>query len=417
MNLLMLTPQLPHPPRQGTTIRNFNLIKQLAARHTIDLISFLAPGDYLDGDNPLLDLCRRVHTVPQPVRTLHRRGFDTLTTRLPDMALRLNSPAMNEVVAEYVRNHQYDIVQNEGIETSQYAYLARAAAAHHGRELRWVFDNHNCEYLLQKRNALTDVRMPRRWIAAGYSMVQWQKLVRYEATVCRKADATVAVSVADAAALRELTPGLDVTVVSNGIDLAGYIVAPDRRPPAPILVFTGKMDYRPNVDAVLWFAQEVLPLVATARPDVRFQIVGMNPHDRLDVLRDHPNVEITGAVTDTRPYIRHAGAYVIPMRIGGGTRFKALEAMATGKPTISTSLGVEGIPVRDGRDLLLADTPADFAAAVLRVLQDDDAAAALRVALGENARAFVEEHYGWSRIVPTLDALYARLLAPAPQPA
>ena len=143
----------------------------------------------------------------------------------------------------------------------------------------------------------------------------------------------------------------------------------------------------------------------------------MNPHDRLDVLRDHPNVEITGAVTDTRPYIRHAGAYVIPMRIGGGTRFKALEAMATGKPTISTSLGVEGIPVRDGRDLLLADTPADFAAAVLRVLHDDDATAALRVTLGQNARAFVEEQYGWSRIVPTLDALYARLLAAAPQPA
>lgn len=417
MNLLMLTPQLPYPPRQGTTIRNFNIIKNLAERHTIDLISFLAPGEYLDGDNPLLGLCRRVHTVPQPMRTIQRRGLDTLTTRLPDMALRLNSPAMNEVVAEYASHHAYDIVQNEGIETSQYAHMVREIAAHHGRKTRWVFDNHNCEYLLQKRNALTDVRMPRRWVAAGYSVVQWQKLVRYEAMVCRNADATVAVSEADAAALRELTPGVDVVVVSNGIDLSSYAVAPDRQPPAPVLVFTGKMDYRPNVDAVLWFAEQVLPLLLKARADICFQIVGMNPHPRLDVLRDHPNVEITGAVTDTRPYIHHAGAYVIPMRIGGGTRFKALEAMATGKPTISTSLGVEGIPVQSGRDLLLADTPADFADAVLRVLRADAAAAAERIDLGIHARQFVEEHYGWTTIVPQLDQLYNRLAETTPQPA
>lgn len=416
MNLLILTPQLPFPPRQGTTIRNFNLIKELAQRHTVDLISFLAPGDYLDPGNPLLTLCRRVHTVPQPVRTLHRRGFDTLTTRLPDMALRLHNPAMNEVVTEYVRNNHYDIVQNEGIETSQYAYLARTTAAQVGRRILWVFDNHNCEYLLQKRNALTDVRIPRRWLAAGYSLVQWQKLVRYEAMVCRSADATVAVSHADAEALAELVPGLDVTVVSNGIDLSSYAVAPDQGAPASTLVFTGKMDYRPNVDAVLWFTEQVLPRLLAQRHDLLFQIVGMNPHARLDVLRSHPHIEITGAVTDTRPYIQHAGAYVIPMRIGGGTRFKALEAMASGKPTVSTSLGVEGIPVEDGRHLLLADTPQEFAAAVLRVLDDSEGATALRRTLIHNARTFVEEQYGWSSIVPRLDALYTRLTATVPQP-
>lgn len=413
MDILFLTPQLPFPPRQGTTIRNYHLIAELSRRHTIDLLTFLAPTDRLLPDNPLHRLCRTVETAPQPERTLQRRALDQAQTLRPDMGLRLETPAMHELVARKLREHRYDIVQCEGIELAQYG---RRALAMGPDRPKLVFDNHNCEYLLQKRNALTDLRQPRRWVAAAYSLVQWQKLRHYEAAICRQADAVVAVSQADRDALQQLAPDVAVTVVENGIDLDAYARTP--QPPAgkdaPILVFTGKMDYRPNIDAVLWFGREVLPLIQARQLDVRFQIVGMNPHSRLDELRTNPAVEITGAVDAVQPYIHAAAVYVIPMRVGGGTRFKVLEAMAGGKAIVSTRLGAEGFPVQDGRELLLADTPSDFAAAVLRLLADQTDGGALTAQLGVTARTFVEESYGWPAIVPKLDALYNRLLDAPP---
>jgi glycosyltransferase involved in cell wall biosynthesis len=437
MRLLFLTPQLPFPPRQGTTIRNFNLLRHLAQRHTIDLLTFLAPGEQLATDSPLHALCGRVATAPQPTRPSSRRARDTFTTLTPDMGLRLESAAMHALVAAWAAQTDYDIVQVEGIELVQYG--VQVAGHKRAKRPALIFDNHNCEYLLQQRNAFNDLRLPQRWPAAVYSLLQWRKLVRYEAAALSAADATAAVSEADKEAMLRIAPGADITVISNGIDLHEYQPLPYDRcsdradldeyqplpygrgsdraesvsdpSPAhpPTLVFTGKMDYRPNIDAALWFAQEVLPLIAAREPAVVFQLVGMNPHARLDVLAGQPNIEVTGAVADTRPYIREAAVYVIPMRVGGGTRFKALEAMACAKAIVSTSLGVEGIPVRHEQELLLADTPGDFAAAVLRLLDDARRGAPLAHALGATARRFVEGRYGWDAIVPQFDQLYQRV--------
>ncbi len=410
MKLLFLTPQLPHPPHQGTTLRNFNLVRQLAPRHTIDLLTFHDPTQPLEL-GPLRELCRRVESVAPPPRPTLARLRDTLATPLPDMALRLESAAMHALISRRLREERYDVVQIEGIEVAQYG---RHVADVQPRPAL-IFDDHNCEYLLQKRNALTDLRQPQRWPAAGYSLVQWQKLRRYEAHICRSANATLAVSPADADALHSLAPQLDITVIPNGIDLDLYqpahpqslSLSPSLSPPT--LVFTGKMDYRPNVDAVLWFAQSVLPLVQQEVPNVRFQIVGLAPHARLKVLRGDPAIEITGAVDDVRPYIERAAAYVIPLRVGGGTRFKALEAMACGQAVVSTSLGVEGIGVQNGRELLLADEPRAFAEAVLRLLRARAAGDPLIGKLAANARAFVEQRYGWSQIVPKVEEVYERV--------
>jgi polysaccharide biosynthesis protein PslH len=409
MNILFLTPQLPFPPRQGTTIRNFNLILHLAQQHEIDLLTFLAPGEQLVDDSPLHRLCRQVAAVRQPARSSKRRAADTLTTLTPDMGLRLESSAMWEMVRAWTAQTVYDIVQVEGIELAQYGM---AVAGHNdGRLPALVFDNHNCEYLLQQRNAANDLRLPRRWPAAAYSVVQWRKLRRYETMILRAADATVAVSDADKQAMHRIAPDAFVTVVSNGINLEEYrpvdpVAGASAGVDRPKLVFTGKMDYRPNVDAALWFAHEVLPLVVMHVPGACLQLVGMNPHARLDELRSNPNVELTGAVADTRPYIAAAAVYVIPMRVGGGTRFKALEAMASGKAIVSTPLGVEGIAVRDEREMLLADTPDAFAAAILRLITDLRTGAALQKQLGAQARRFVEQHYGWPTIIPQLDKVY-----------
>jgi glycosyltransferase involved in cell wall biosynthesis len=205
--------------------------------------------------------------------------------------------------------------------------------------------------------------------------------------------------------LQRLAPGLAVTVVPNGVDLDFY--KPGVTPPAPglgphSLVFTGKMDFRPNVDAVLWFVGEVLPLITALLPDARFYVVGQRPHPRLAALAGHPAVVITGQVPDTRPYIAGAGVYVIPLRIGGGTRLKVLEAMAMGRAMVSTRLGCDGFPLEDGREVCFADQPGAFAEAVVGLLQNREEAEAL----GRAARAYVEANYGWDAIVPRLEALY-----------
>jgi len=402
VKFLVLTPQLPYPPRQGTTIRNYNLIRGLAQRHTIDLLTFLAPGETLTPDNPLLALCRRVACVVQPERTLRARALATFSTLTPDMGLRLESAAMHALVTSWTRREEYAAVQIEGIELAQYG-LAVAGRRHHPARPALIFDDHNCEYLLQQRNAFTDLRHPRRWPAATYSLIQWQKLRRYESAILRGADAVVAVSAADHAALLTLGASTPIHIVANGIDLDAYRPLDAPGAPAPTVVFTGKMDYRPNIDAVLWFADAVLPRIVALAPAVRFQIVGMNPHPRLDALRANPAIEITGAVADTRPFIHQAAAYVIPMRVGGGTRFKALEAMACGAPIVSTSLGVEGIGVRNGQEMLLADTPEAFARAALRLLTDGSGA--LRQQLSAHGRRFVEQRYDWQTIIPQFEGI------------
>jgi sugar transferase (PEP-CTERM/EpsH1 system associated) len=400
MRVLFLTPQVPYPPQQGAALRNWGLISGLATRHEVAILSFLSPGQSLGQADPLRAVCR-IETVPLAVRTFRDRLRSMLMTRQPDMALRLASESYAQRLADWLAWESFDVVHVGGIEMAPYLGVIEAARP---RPLV-VFDNLNCEYLLQQRAFLTDLRAPARWPGAAYSFVQWRRLRRYEAQVCRRAGRVLAVSDADAAALRKLVPGLDVAVVPNGVDTQVY--RPETPTPKPqiskdALVFTGTMDFRPNVDAVLWFARKVLSRVRAQVPEAHFLVVGQRPHRRLDELRGAPAVALTGWVEDARPYIAQAAVYVAPLRIGGGTRLKLLEAMAMGKPVVATRLGAEGYPVADGRELLLADTPADFAAAVVALLRAPER----RVELGRVARAFVEQQYDWRAIVPRVEAVY-----------
>jgi len=217
-------------------------------------------------------------------------------------------------------------------------------------------------------------------------------------------DAVAAVSEADASALNELVAGLEPMVIPNGVDLEHYSAkVRSLELKRPALVFTGKMDFRPNVDAMLWFADEVLPLLATQGIKPHLYIVGQKPHERLSRLAGVPKIIVTGWVEDTRPYIAESDVYVVPLRMGGGTRLKVLEAMAMGKAIVSTSLGCEGFPVTSGSELLIEDSPASFAQAVSELLDDE----ARRTALGNRALRFVQDHYGWDAIVPRFEELYA----------
>lgn len=403
LKVLFLTPQLPYPPHQGTSIRNYHLLAHLARRHRVSLCSFLPqPLDATDL-GPLSHLCEAVEGEPQPERSLLVRAWTTLTSPLPDMALRLASPAFHRRLAAWLAREDFNVVEVEGIEMARYLQQVVQARGDGGPAV--VFDDHNAEYLLQQRAFATDRRHPRRWLAAAYSFVQWQKLRRYEAITCRLADQVVAVSEADAQALERLVPGLQPAVVPNGVDVASYraFVTPPEFPSLrePALVFTGKMDFRPNVDGVLWFWQEVWPLVRAKAPEAHFYVVGQRPHPRLAPLVEDPSVTVTGFVPDVRPYIANAAVYVIPLRIGGGTRLKVLEAMAMGKAIVSTSLGCEGFPLRSGEHLLMADTPGAFAEAVLILLED----APKRKALGAVAQALAATQYDWAALVPRLEEI------------
>jgi glycosyltransferase involved in cell wall biosynthesis len=403
VRILLLTPQLPYPPHQGTAMRNYGLLQGLAHRHQVHLLSFRSSSGSLSNAEPLYEVLESFDTAPQPTRSSLERVRGLLTSHLPDMAHRLASPDLRAALARVLVTYPFDIVQFEGIEMVPYldTLLQRPART---RPLL-VFDDHNAEYVLQQRVFEADARLPRRWPWAAYSLVQWQRLRRYESWACRQVDVVLAVSEPDRRALARIVPEAQIDVVPNGIDLEAYssYQAPDAFLPPHSLVFTGKMDFRPNVDAVLWFADHVLPLIQAVMPDVHFYVVGQRPHQRLDPLQGRTGITVTGWVPETRPYIAGADVYVIPLRSGGGTRLKVLEAAAMRRPIVSTTMGCDGFPVTSGCEVLLADEPQAFAEHVLGLLTQPQRGASL----ARNAFQFAAG-YDWGRILPRVEAAYAR---------
>jgi glycosyltransferase involved in cell wall biosynthesis len=221
-------------------------------------------------------------------------------------------------------------------------------------------------------------------------------------------DKVVVVSQADGQALRALLPTLVTTVVPNGVDTSYYSAADGKEESDTTLVFTGKMDFRPNVDAVLWFVQKVWPLIRREVPEVRFKVVGRNPHPRLRPLKELPGIALTGYVEDVRPYIAGGGVYVVPLRVGGGTRLKVLEAMSMGKAIVSTSLGCEGLDITPGQELLIGDEPPAFAKRVVQLMRDRER----RRELGLAARRLARARYDWQHIAPLMEQVYEDQSAP-----
>jgi len=274
-----------------------------------------------------------------------------------------------------------------------------------------VLDQFNTEYLLQKRAFLADARQPRRWHAAMYSLAQWRKLARYERRVMGRCDGVVAVSDEDRDTLQRLTPHVRIGVVPNGVDTAVFsraAITRDRAGPLAFgdatLVFSGTLDFRPNIDAVTWFVREVLPYIHARCPRARLVVVGKRPAAALRRLAEAGALVLTGEVPDARPYIAGATVYIVPMRIGGGVRLKLLEALSLEAPVVSTSMGAEGVAgLRGGEHCLLADDPAAFAEATLRLIEDSAQARPL----GAAGRALVCAGYDWATIVPRLESIYA----------
>lgn len=398
--ILFLTPQLPYPLHQGTTLRNFGLISGLAERgHQVALLSFIEPDQPDLASTPLLRLCDPALTVPAPDRSRQQRLRD-LALGHADMARRRWSEEFLARLRDLLSARTFDVIHIEGIEMAPYLDVLKQ----HAPRAALIYDAHNAEYALQRRIASQDARTPSRWSMAAYSFVQASRLTTLESTLCAAVDHIIAVSETDANHLRRLGHTTPVTVIPNAIFTADYRLADF--PPAsidrPSIVFTGKMDFRPNIDAVLWFSEAILPRITGAFPGAHFTAVGQKPHPRLDVLRANRSVTLTGRVDDIRPYLHAADVYVAPLRMGSGTRFKLLEAMAMQRAIVSTRIGAEGLAVADGDHLLLADEPETFAYAVIALLRDQPR----RTALGEHAARLVRERYDWHAIIPHVEAIY-----------
>jgi glycosyltransferase involved in cell wall biosynthesis len=413
-------------------MRIYQLVRGLAAQHDVTCLSFALNAAAERALAPLQRVCRVVTVRGPNARSLPRRAWTTLASPLPDMALRNVAPAYADTLRGLLATEQFDIIQAESIEMAGYLLRVKSMRAVGNSKLithnsKLVLDQFNAEYVLQKRAALTSLRaglrVPRNardlksnalGIAGGtYSLAQWRKLKRYEALVMQECDAVVAVAAEDRATLLGLAPHATIGVVPNGVDTDYFSSAAMARDhigalawSAPTLVFSGTLDFRPNVDAVVWFVREVLPRVRARRSDVRLLLVGKRPAPALRRLADEGALLLTGEVSDVRLYLAGASVYIVPMRIGGGVRLKLLEALALELPVVSTRMGAEGLAgLRANEHCLLADDPAGFAEAILRLLDDT----ALGRRLGAAGRVLACRSYDWSVIVPQLEALYAEI--------
>jgi sugar transferase (PEP-CTERM/EpsH1 system associated) len=257
--------------------------------------------------------------------------------------------------------------------------------------------------LIDAETLATSRGRTRRWRGAARRLVA----VTIERRALASFPIVTVVAEADAAALRRLAPGRRVEVVPNGVDTDRFRPQPDAAVVPQSVVFVGAMSFTPNVEAASWFVTEVLPILRRARPDVSVTIVGRDPTPAVEALGGHRSVTVTGEVDDVRPYLARAAVVVAPMVSGSGIKNKILEAMAMQRPIVATPLAAEGVDVAAGRDLVIADTPAEFAAAVASLMADPERASALAAA----GRALVEARYTWEACAARYAALYADLAA------
>jgi polysaccharide biosynthesis protein PslH len=399
MHILIITASFPYPPASGGAIRVYGIIQGLkAAGHRLTLLSFHDRKTQPQA-TPLWAICDEVITVRPPDRTRGNRVRDLLLSRQPDIARRLYSPEFEAKLRELLQTQKFDLIQIEAIEVAAYIPVVKEVQP----SAKIIFDTFNAEYVLQRVIFDIDRRELKRLPLALYSFIQAGRIKRFEGRMCRLADAVIAVSTEDADALRDFREDKRVFIVPSGLSVDDY-----KTPVTRIdlgrhaLVFTGKMDYRPNVDAMLWFAESILPKIQAQIRDVSLIIVGQQPHPRLNALRQNPAITLTGWVEAVQPYLQSSAVYIAPLRMGSGTRLKLLEAMASKCAIVATTTAAAGLLHEAKATMRIADSEEAFAQNVIELLRNQD----VRRQLGEAAYQSVCKHYDWSMLIPHLLTVY-----------
>jgi len=397
MRILLVTSILPYPPISGFPIRVYNLLKRMANEHEVWLVSLNSDLVNPEHVSQLQKLCKGVKVIIEP----HRRGFDKPLDWLrylmagipPDLRFNYNERLIS-TIRELASQVDFDVVQIED------TYMARyLEALPRGFRAKTVLTFHDVIFRKYARIYKIQPKLRKKFRHWLHSTM----MRRWEPNYAEKFDLCVAMSEVDRALLLSVNPRLKVDIIPNGVDTKVYQALPYDTSTESLL-FVGDMDYVPNVDAVLFFNREILPRIQKVIPDVEMWVVGMNPPDTVKQL-DGKTLHVTGRVESVWPYYQCSNVCVIPLRAGGGTRLKILEAMALGRPVVSTSIGCEGLEVLDGANILIADNPEVFAQKTLLLLKNNE----FRQQIIYNARQLVETHYDWDILADNYNQAIIRL--------
>jgi sugar transferase (PEP-CTERM/EpsH1 system associated) len=374
------------PVDTGGKIRSYNILRHLARNHEVTLLSYYGgrqESGYeaeiqreLPGAQTIYTAALDGNAVAQSLDYLGR-----LFQAAPFAVSKFTHPDVRRVVASWLAQDKFDVAVCDFLSASLNFPDAPSTPA--------ILFQHNVESALWRRMASTESNPVRR---VAYQL-EARKMSRYECSALRKFHHVIAVSEHDRQQMLEMDPACAISVVPTGVDTRKHAVAPAASASPPRIVFTGSMDWEPNIDAVIYFCRDVFPRIRSEFPSAVFQIVGRNPHARVNQLASD-SVQVTGTVPSVDRYLGDATVVVVPLRIGGGTRLKIFEAMAMGKAVVSTSIGAEGLDVKNGRDLILADDATTLADAIIRLVREP----ALRRQY-EQAAAKLAAQYDWSNIV------------------
>jgi glycosyltransferase involved in cell wall biosynthesis len=388
--LLFLCHTLPYPPDGGVWIRTYHILRLLARAFDITALCFERSGTSATGAAWDVAASRNalgrfgaveVFPIPQTHSRL-RYGWDhlrSLTLRRVYTAYLYHSPAFRRRLTDLLRSKAFDLVHCDSLDLARYLPACRGIPV--------VCVHHNVESALLQRRAAIEQKEWRR----AYLRYQARLIEKEESRWCGRVAMNVAVSEQDRALLERLAPDARVTIVANGVDVEEF--RPDGTKGTGVAGMGGTFWF-PNLDALDFFCEQILPHVRAAGADVPARWIGSASPAQRRYYRERFGVEVTGYVEDVRPFMREAACHIVPLRAGGGTRLKILNAWAMGKAVVSTSVGCEGLAAVDGENILIRDAPKDFANGILAVLGDDE----LCRRLGQGGRATVERRYSWDVI-------------------
>lgn len=394
MKILWVKSDFLHPAVAGSRIRSLEILKRLRSRHEIHFAAFLYP-DQAGALSSCSQYSSRAYPIPLRLADKHSLAFAfqvaaSWLSPLPLAVSRYRSLKMQRLLAALRSAQRFDAVVCD--------FLVPAINLTDLSEC--LLFQHNVETLIWQRHH-QEARDPLRKFYFG---LQARRMEALESRVCRQVAHVIAVSETDAELMRSRFGISHVSVVPTGVDL-DFFAPPSAAAPVGDLVFVGAMDWLPNVDAILFFVREVLPLIRRQRPGCTLTVAGRNPAPEIRALeRRDPLIRITGTVEDIRPYLWGSAVSIVPLRIGGGTRLKIYESMAARVPVVSTSVGAEGLDVRSPDHFLLADTPAAFAEACLELLEAPER----RAELASAAWSWIAERYSWSRIAVRFEEILER---------
>lgn len=405
LKVLLVSPMAPSPPRFGAQARTHGLLSNFAQRHDLSAV-VLHDDDATPGTSgpPMLTYCREVTFVrnPNSATGWRRRALQVRSwlSRSSYQRHTSTAPAFQETLDLVLGSQRFDVVFVNFPHLAHYRLRCSPAGA---MPPAIVIDSHDIHYDLARQVSASTVSFGRRL----HARFNWRKLAREELAAYRAADGVCVCSLADQERLAIDAPSANTVVIPNAADVE-YLRPRDTdpKPDGRTVLFFGLLATVPNVDGVLYFLREIWPRITAARPDARFVVIGAKPSPEI-LAQAGPSVTIVGPVDDLRPHLAAAAAIVVPLRLGSGTRLKILEAWAMARPVVSTALGAEGLEAVPGRHLMIADSPSDFASAVLRVLAEPG----LAEELGRAGRALVTERYSWRGAAQAFEAFLRQVLA------